>query len=302
MVLDLSQLNSSAGKGQGSGSGNGSGAGQAAGAGQGPSAGQGGANFFTVTEANVQDVVMKKSAEVPVVVLIGSPRSPASEELKQTLQELAGEGRGTFAVGYLDADATPQVAQLFGVRDLPTTVALGAGQPLTSFVGAQPIDALRQWVNALVQQVGPQLSGPAGGAEDAAENEPPADPRIAAAEDQLACGDVDAAIETYNQVLDDDPDNTPVKQARDSAALIKRARDTEPAADDEIGQALHKADMAVLGGNVEAAFQGIIGAISTAAGDDKETLKQRLFELFDLFEANDPRVLNARTNLASALF
>ena len=92
MVLDLSQLNSSAGKGQGSGSGNGSGAGQAAGAGQGPSAGQGGANFFTVTEANVQDVVMKKSAEVPVVVLIGSPRSPASEELKQTLQELAGEG------------------------------------------------------------------------------------------------------------------------------------------------------------------------------------------------------------------
>lgn len=262
----------------------------------------GGAHFFTVTESNLESSVIGKSAEVPVVVMIGTPRSPASENLKSSLTDIAGSSKGKFVVGYVDADATPQVAQTFGVRELPTTLAIAAGRPLTSFAGEQPKEALQQWVDTLVEKIGPQLRGPSDAAADGEEDETPPDPRIAAAEQQLVSGDIAGAIETYDQVLADDPDNTPVKQARDSAALIQRANSEQPAEDDEVGQALHNADMSIVRGDVEGAFNGLIRQIGTTAGDDRERLKNRLFDLFDLFESQDPRVLAARRDLASALF
>ncbi len=40
---------------------------------------------------------------------------------------------------------------------------------------------------------------------------------------------------------------------------------------------------------------------STPIFNEKQTLKDRLLELFGLFESSDPRVLKARTQLASAL-
>ena len=115
--------------------------------------------FFTVTESSFEQDVVRRSAEVPVVVLIGTARSTQSEQLRTDLQDLAMQGNLSFLVAYVDADATPQVAQVFGVKNLPTVVALGAGQPLTSFEGAQPKDALKQWVETLVHNVGPQLKG-----------------------------------------------------------------------------------------------------------------------------------------------
>ena len=115
--------------------------------------------FFTVTESSFEQDVVRRSAEVPVVVLIGTARSTQSEQLRTDLQDLAMQGNLSFLVAYVDADATPQVAQVFGVKNLPTVVALGAGQPLTNFEGAQPKDALKQWVETLVQNVGPQLKG-----------------------------------------------------------------------------------------------------------------------------------------------
>ena len=72
--------------------------------------------FFTVTEANFETEVVRRSTEVPVVVLIGTSRSTQSDQLKQDLQELAAAGNLSFLVGYVDADATPQVAQAFGLK------------------------------------------------------------------------------------------------------------------------------------------------------------------------------------------
>ena len=109
--------------------------------------------FFTVTESNFDQDVVRRSTEVPVVVLIGTARSTQSEQLKTDLADLAAQGNLSFLVAYVDADATPQVAQAFGVKNLPTVVALGAGQPLTNFEGAQPKEALKQWVDTLVQNL-----------------------------------------------------------------------------------------------------------------------------------------------------
>ena len=267
--------------------------------------------FFTVTEANFDQDVVRRSTEVPVIVLIGTARSTQSEQLKTDLQGLAAQGNRSFLVAYVDADATPQVAQAFGVKNLPTVVALGAGQPLTNFEGAQPLDALKQWVDALVQNVGPQLKGLQSDAGEPQTQEEEEDPRLQEAEGFLNAGDFDGALKVYNSILEAEPENVQIKQARDTTVLLKRldpANQTEDpiaAAEGDKGDVdkqMRAADAEVVAGAPEKAFDRLIETMKTTAGDEKARVRERLLELFGLFDGNDPRVMEARTKLASALY
>ncbi|HAT1151858.1 TPA: tetratricopeptide repeat protein [Corynebacterium striatum] len=267
------------------------------------------AAFFEVTEENFEAELIRRSAEVPVIALIGSPRSPASEQLKADLKSLAEAGNLSFIVGYINADVVPQVAQVFGVQNLPTTVAIAAGQPVTNFEGAQPKDALEQWTGTLVEKLGPQLRGLSGG-EAQEESEAP-DSRLHVAEEALNRGDFDAAIAQYDEILASEPDNVEIKQARNTTVLLKRldpanrSEDPVAAADAEpqdVAKQLDAADAEVVAGTPEKAFDRLIEGMKRTAGDEKQTLKDRLLELFGLFESSDPRVLKARTQLASALY
>lgn len=267
--------------------------------------------FFTVTEANFDQDVVRRSTEVPVIVLIGTARSTQSEQLKTDLQGLAAQGNRSFLVAYVDADTTPQVAQAFGVKNLPTVVALGAGQPLTNFEGAQPLDALKQWVDALVQNVGPQLKGLQSDAGEPQTQEEEEDPRLQEAEGFLNAGDFDGALKVYNSILEAEPENVQIKQARDTTVLLKRldpANQTEDpiaAAEGDKGgvdKQMRAADAEVVAGAPEKAFDRLIETMKATAGDEKARVRERLLELFGLFEGNDPRVMEARTKLASALY
>lgn len=267
------------------------------------------AAFFEVTEENFEAELIRRSAEVPVIALIGSPRSPASEQLKADLKSLAEAGNLSFIVGYINADVVPQVAQVFGVQNLPTTVAIAAGQPVTNFEGAQPKDALEQWTGTLVEKLGPQLRGLSGG-EAQEESEAP-DSRLHVAGEALNRGDFDAAIAQYDEILASEPDNVEIKQARNTTVLLKRldpanrSEDPVAAADAEpqdVAKQLDAADAEVVAGTPEKAFDRLIEGMKRTAGDEKQTLKDRLLELFGLFESSDPRVLKARTQLASALY
>ena len=175
--------------------------------------------FITVTEKDIEARAFQRSVQVPVVLMIGTSRSEDSESLKATLQQLAA-GQRKFLVAYVDADATPQVAQMFGLRALPTVVALAAGQPVTNFEGNQPADQLKQWVDALVKNVGPQLQG----LDDEPETDAPEpeDPRLAQATAALNRSDFEGATALYNAILADEPDNQPVKQAKATVAVLQR--------------------------------------------------------------------------------
>lgn len=280
----------------------------------------GAAPFFTATEENFEADVVRRSAQVPVVVLVGTARSDASEQLKSDFESLALESGKKFVVAYVDADVTPQLAQVFGVRALPTVIALGAGQPLTNFEGAQPRAALEQWVTALVEQVAPQLSGLAenpdsasgtagqGGTDDAPDT--PADPRLDAAMELLNKGDFDGAIAMYEGILNEEPNNSEIKQALDTTKLLQRlnpaARDCDPVADadaapGDVDKQMVAADAEIVAGAPEKAFARLIACMREVPGE-KDRIRERLLELFGMFDAADPRVLDARRALASALY
>lgn len=247
--------------------------------------------FITVDEATVEEQVFQRSVQVPVVLLIGTPRSPDSERLKAQFQQLSA-GQRAFMVAYVDADATPQVAQALGVRVLPTVVALAGGRPVANFEGDQPADELEQWVKALVSQLGPQLQG----LSDDVAQEPEEDPRLDQATEALNAGDFDAATAIYDQILAGDPGNADILQAKATVAVLKRAQaQGEP--EDDVDRQLQLADHEFVSGDPEAAFDRLLGMVQA-----EPRAKERLLELLKLLEPGDPRVIAARTRLASALF
>ena len=247
--------------------------------------------FITVDETSVEQQVFQRSLQIPVGVLIGTPRSADSENLTAQFQKLAA-GQRAFMVAYVDADATPQVAQAMGVRVLPTVVALAGGRPVANFEGSQPAAELEQWVGALVSQLGPQLQG----LDDDAAKEPETDPRLDQAAAALNAGDFDAATAIYDQILAEDPANTEITQAKATVAVLKRAQSQgEP--EDDVEKQLQLADKAFVAGDPEAAFDRLLGMVKA-----EPRAKERLLELLKLLEPGDPRVIAARTRLASALF
>ncbi|WP_277100566.1 tetratricopeptide repeat protein [Corynebacterium riegelii] len=258
--------------------------------------------FIEVTERDVEAKAFERSTQIPVVLMVGTARSPESEQLKATLASLAA-GQREFLVAYVNADAHPQLAQALGVRALPTVVALAAGRPVTNFEGNQPAEQLTQWLQALVQNIGPQLSGLS---DEPDAGEPEADPRLAQAEAAVQAGDYDAAIAVYDEMLAQDPANAEVKQAKATVAVLKRfnpqVRTSDPIADaaadpTDMAKQLDAADAEVLAGNPEAAFERLLAHVKTSP-----EAKDRLLELLLLFDANDPLIKRTRTNLASALF
>lgn len=257
-----------------------------------------------VTEANFETDVLIRSGQVPVVVVLWSPRSDASVQLTEILAALAAEDKGAWALATVNVDTTPRVAQAFGVQAVPTVVALAAGQPLSSFQGAQPADQMRTWIDSLLSATAGKLEG----APDSGEPEQ-IDPALAQARAHLDAGDFDAARTAYEAILVGDPTHPEARGAVRQIAFLGRATAQRPDAvavadanRADIDAAFAAADVELLNQDVAAAFNRLIALVKSTAGDDRTKVRTRLIELFELFDPADPDVIAGRRNLANALY
>ncbi len=258
-----------------------------------------------ITEANLEAEVLARSTEVPVVVLLWSPRSDSSVQLGEALSALAAADGPKWAFASVNVDTTPRVAQMFGVQAVPTVVALAAGRPLSSFEGMQPPEQLRRWIDSLLSATAGKLAGGAGDADGAEA----VDPEVEQARAHLDAGDFDAARNAYQAILDADPNHPEAKGAVRQIEFLQRAtthsRDAIAAADaapDDIDAAFAAADVEVMQQDVAAAFARLTALVKRTEGDDRTRVRTRLIELFDLFDPADPDVIAGRRNLANALY
>lgn len=278
----------------------------------GPQAG-GSSAAVEITEANFEAEVLVRSSQVPVVVLLWSPRSDACIQLADLLSGLAAADGGKWSLALVNVDAVPRVAAMFGVEAVPTVVALGGGQPLASFEGPQPPEHLRRWVDSLLAATAGKLAGGPDTEGEAAEEEA-ADPVLEDARDKLDAGDFVAAAAAYQAILDADPNPTNPHHAEATGALrqitfLARATAHPPtavadadAAPQDIDAAFAAADVQILNQDVAAAFGRLTALVRATAGDDRTRVRTRLIELFDLFDPADPEVITGRRNLANALY
>ncbi|MCX2934910.1 tetratricopeptide repeat protein [Mycobacterium sp. CVI_P3] len=258
-----------------------------------------------VTEANFEAEVLVRSGQVPVVVVLWSPRSDASVQLSELLGALAADDNGKWSLATVNVDVVPRVAQMFGIEAVPTVVALAGGQPLASFQGMQPPEQLRRWVDSLLAATAGKLPG----AADSEGEEAAVDPALAQAREHLEAGDFAAATAAYQAILDADPGHTEAKGALRQMTFLERATAHRPdvvaasdGAPDDIEAAFAAADVQILNQEVVPAFDRLIALVRKTSGDDRTKVRTRLIELFELFDPADPDVITGRRNLANALY
>jgi putative thioredoxin len=276
-----------------------------------PPAGQ---YVIDVTEQSFQTDVLDRSFQLPVVIDVRSERSPASQQLSALLEKLAAEADGGWLLARIDIDANMRVAQALQVQAVPTVFAVLGGQLVPGFEGALPEAQLREFLGAVAQAASEAgLPGAkAGPTEPQPADEPaeePDDPRFVAAEEALQQGDYALAAERYQAIIDAEPGNTEAALALGQVRLLERIESLDPAlaaradeAPDDVEAQLAAADLAFSEGDAEAAFTRLIGLLARTAGNDRDTVRERLLALFDLLGADDPRVAPARRDMARVLF
>ncbi|MFG2127531.1 tetratricopeptide repeat protein [Streptomyces sp. NPDC048751] len=273
-----------------------------------------------VDEAGFESDVLQRSAEVPVVLDFWAEWCQPCKQLSPVLERLAVEYNGRFLLAKIDVDANQMLMQQFGIQGIPAVFAVVAGQALPLFQGAAGEDQIRQTLDQLVQ-VAEQRFGLTGLVVDP-EAEPggrpapaempagPHDALLEAAVRALDAGDLGGAVQAYKNVLSDDPGNMEAKLGLAQAELLQRVQDADPqqvrkeaAEKPADAQAqIAAADLDLVGGHVEDAFGRLIDTVRRTAGEDRDAVRLRLLELFEVVGAEDPRVTAARRALARALF
>lgn len=259
-----------------------------------------------VNEAAFQSQVLDRSFQVPVLLVVTSARAAAAASMVSTLETLANEARGGLVLGKIDADQSPRIVQALQVQAVPTVFAVIGGQLVPGFEGTLPDEQLRDFVAAVLQAA--QQAGLTGApAEEQAEADAvPEDPRFDAAESALADGDYATARERFQAILDAEPANSAAALGLRQVDLLSRINQygevaADPAPDDITGQ-LAAADLALAGDNVDGALRRLLDLLSRTSGDERDAVRQRLIEYFDLLGPDDPRVGPARREMARALF
>jgi putative thioredoxin len=274
-----------------------------------------------VDEAGFERDVLQRSAEVPVVIDFWAEWCQPCKQLSPVLERLAVEYNGRILLAKIDVDANQMLMQQFGIQGIPAVFAVVAGQALPLFQGAAGEAQIRETLDQLVQ-VAEQRFGltgltvdpdaEPGGADQPAPAMPagPYDSLLEAAVRALDAGDFGGAVQAYKNVLSDDPGNTEAKLGLVQAELLERVQGLDPqqvrkdAADKpgDVPAQIAAADLDLVGGHVEDAFGRLIDTVRATAGDDRDAVRLRLLELFEVVGAEDPRVAAARRALARALF
>lgn len=308
--LDLSAVRSKnmpadqGGQAAGAGAGAGAAGGQA---GQDPNAVAVPGLVFDVDESTFTSLVAI-SDRVPVVIDLWAEWCEPCKQLSPVLERVVTSYGGRLVLAKVDVEANPRLQQAFGVQSIPTVVALIKGQPVPLFQSALPEPQVQAYFDELLKLAGENgVTGYAavGGAEPE-----PAGPAHPEAEEALAKGDFDTAESLFKAALANSPADEEAKFGLARAGLGRRLIDQEPAdliaaadADPkDVEAAKAAADAEIVSGSAGSAFNRLISLIRTTAGDEKESLRLRVLDLFEVLGADDPAVTKARTALMRALF
>jgi len=255
-----------------------------------------------VSIENLSSDILPLSLIRPVIVLMWSPRSGESVEMVKLLGKLESDYKEAFALARVDIEAHPQVAQAFQTKSIPYAVAIIAEQMVPLFEQPYPEAQVRMVLDKVLT-----LASEQGVGEAPVEQ---MEPEEMEAMDALEAGNLVAAEAAYKKWLARKPAENLAKLGLAQTQLLIRTDgldlnaviDQSTQNPSDIGLQLKAADVEIVNGGVEAAFTRLLHAVRATTGDDRAKVKDHLLNLFALIDQNDPRLVAARKELASALF
>jgi len=143
------------------------------------------------TTAGFAKDVIEASRNVPVLVDFWAAWCGPCKQLTPVLEKVIKSYAGKVRLVKINVDEHPGIAGQLRIQSLPTVYAFRDGRPLDGFMGVQPENAIRAFIDRLV---GEETQADLGSV-------------LAAADEALEEGDVQTAAEIFAAVLEEHKQN-----------------------------------------------------------------------------------------------
>ena len=253
--------------------------------------------------------VAERSKQIPVLIEFADERAGATG-----VAEVVRSYGGRILLAVVDILGAQQLIQAFQVQQLPFLAALVGGRPVPLFAGLVPEQELRDVIDQVLElavQQGVTGAVPADGDAGPTESEPePLPPLHQEAYDAIEAGDLPRAIRAYETAIVQNPRDDLAKAGLSQVRLLDRlasadagaVRAAAAAAPQDVAAQLAVADLDLAGGHVDDAFARLLDLFATVFGADRDPIRARLLEYFDIVGVDEPSVAVARRRLASLLY
>jgi putative thioredoxin len=258
-------------------------------------------SFVTqVTESTLQSLV-KVSGTVPVVLEF------FAETPDSVLEQVIRAKSGKLMLARVNANTESRVAQAFGVKSYPSVFALVKGQPVP--VAEGPLTEA-QYLSIVDQLIaGASAQGVAGllveGDVDDVVPELPKPLQEALA--LVDSGEVDKAHELLTKLKTENPKDAPTSALLAQVNLMKRTMDCDHEAilasqPTTFEEAIMLADVLIAIGDFPSGFEIMLSLYPQVQPENKEIVKARMLEYFEIGGPKDESVKSARARLATLIY
>ena len=293
--------------------------GQAGGA---PAAG----GYVIDTTENTFQAMVQTSATFPILLLLWVPTDDRLFSMARALGDAVNGLNGQIQLSRIDIATNPSIAQALQVQGAPALFALISGRPMPLLQGLPGDDELKQLTDEVIPKIiqaaaqsGVNGTAPYSGDPDsdaaASTGATGADteqvpPEHAEAHRLAEEGDYAGAAAEYARVMESDPSDalaarehaTALLLARSGSADVREVRAAAAAAPDDVEAQLAVADIDMIGGQIQDAFDRLLDFLAAGHKGDLEAVRQRLLEYFTIPEPTDPRLARARRRLATLMY
>ena len=244
------------------------------------------------------------SDSLPVLVLFVQENDPSSQSLLSTVKLLTEKTAGKILTLVVDAVKSPELAQAFDLKQIPTLLGMLKGQPAPLFAGDQPAEQVQQIIDRVLE-VGKEngLTGTVKVAEPEPELSITHQQAFAAIEEN----NYPLARSLYEKALVENPNDQLAEAGLAQIKLLIRLEGKDlPSLASSLGQdtnaVLDRVDALVATGAASAGFEQLLVLFENTAKDQREPIRLRFVELFLVVGNEDPAVIKARKNLSLLLF
>jgi putative thioredoxin len=264
--------------------------------------------IISATDASFTSV-LELSNTVPIIVeFYGSGIEPV---LTRMIEEYAGK----LALVTVDGGTNPQLVQAFQVEQVPTVAAVIGGRPVQLYVGEYPDAEVRQVFDRVLELAAQNgvtgtiaLPATEGGVAEPVEE--PLPPHHQEAFDAISSGDYATAVAEYKTAIAQNPRDALAVAGLAQVSLLQRL---DGVADDDIRSAatadpksmqavLALADLELSSGDPGAALDRLLELFPTLDTAEKNIVRTRLIDYFEILGTDVPLVVAARRRLTGLLY
>ena len=271
--------------------------------------------IVNVNEADFEQQVLLYSQQKPVLVDFWAEWCAPCRVLGPILEKLANEAGGNFRLAKVDVDPNQKLALRYDVRSIPVVKSFKDGIVVSEFMGAQPEPQVREFLRELIPSESDLL--------------------LEKASSLLVLEQYADSEETYRQILDTTPDNTPAllglaksllhqgksgeaseilkyfptSREQSDALLIlplatelNKSNDSKDLPDNHLEAAYINSLRLVKRGYLEPALDGLLDILRQDKDFKDGELRRVILAILGIMDPQKPQTREYRNELASILF